>query len=90
MKQHFTMLAEEAEQQQHQEEEEEEEPVDLAPGIREKCGQTSHCNSFKMKLETCTQRVQQYPTHGETCSEEFFDFLHCIDHCVSLVPVFSC
>ena len=78
------MLAqEEGEVEQEQEQQQEEEPVDLSPELREKCGQSHHCNPFKIKLETCTQRVQEYPSHGETCSDEFFDFLHCVDHCVS-------
>lgn len=35
------------------------------------------------KLSTCNDRVSSRSSTEETCTEELFDYLHCVDHCVS-------
>lgn len=42
-------------------------------------------------MDECTERVNSKSNTTETCVQELFDFLHCVDHCVSvgLVDVFS-
>lgn len=35
-------------------------------------------------MDACAARVAANPSHGETCTQELFDFLHCVDHCVPL------
>ena len=57
-------------------------PVDAKTGIDESCGD-HHCAALKLALDTCTERVTGNPASGETCTQELFDFLHCVDHCVS-------
>jgi hypothetical protein len=39
---------------------------------------------LKEKLEVCTARVNSKPGTAETCEEELFDFMHCVDHCVRI------
>uniref|UniRef100_A0A673FGD1 Ubiquinol-cytochrome C reductase hinge domain-containing protein n=1 Tax=Sinocyclocheilus rhinocerous TaxID=307959 RepID=A0A673FGD1_9TELE len=50
--------------------EEEEEMVDPLETIRQKCEQTAHCIHARERLE-------------EDCTEELFDFLHALDHCIA-------
>lgn len=58
-----------------------EEVVDPAVAIRDKC-QNTVCKAFKEKLDACNERSAK---HGNTenCEEELFDFLKCVDPCVS-------
>ncbi|GAA5970530.1 hypothetical protein JCM21900_000187 [Sporobolomyces salmonicolor] len=76
-------LAEKTEQVQ--EEEEEEEVEDQGEAIREACGQTKVCASFKHHLEECGERLAKGETmiHGETCVEELFHYMHCVDECAA-------
>ena len=67
-----------------QEEEEEEEAVDHQEVLREKCSELAKCSTLKEKLDTCNERVSGKSNTTEDCSEELFDFVHCVDHCVSL------
>lgn len=55
--------------------------VDPKPEIEAECGD-HHCASLKSLLDQCTKRVHANPASGETCTQELFDFLHCVDHCV--------
>ena len=64
--------------------EEEEEPVDHQEVLREKCGELAKCSNLKEKLDTCNERVSGKSSTTEDCSEELFDFMHCVDHCVSI------
>merc|ERR1711916_384932 len=64
-----------------EEEEEEEEPEDIKPKLEEACA--SHCTALKAELDKCSERVNSRSKTEETCAEELFDFLHCIDHCTS-------
>ncbi|EDQ89138.1 uncharacterized protein MONBRDRAFT_32570 [Monosiga brevicollis MX1] len=68
----------EAEEEEEEEEEELEDPVDA---VREGCA--SHCTKYKAELEKCEARVSSRSNTEETCVQELFDFLHCVDHCVS-------
>lgn len=51
--------------------------------LREKCGELAKCSNLKEKLDTCNERVSGKSSTTEDCSEELFDFMHCVDHCVS-------
>ena len=64
-------------------EEEEEDIEDPQEIIREKCRETKKCASLRDKLNTCNERVLSRKRTEETCEEELFDFVHCVDHCVS-------
>eukprot|EP01137_Pigoraptor_chileana_P004966 Opistho-2@47378 len=64
-------------------EEEEEEPVDPRVALEEKCGASHHCAPLAREFEKCNARVASRPGTAETCSQELFDFVHCLDHCVS-------
>lgn len=64
-------------------EEEEEEAVDHQEVLREKCGELAKCSSLKDALDACNERVSSRSNTTEDCSEELFDFVHCVDHCVS-------
>ena len=55
--------------------------------LREKCSELAKCSRLKERLDTCSERVSGKSNTTETCTEELFDFVHCIDHCVSLVVV---
>ena len=49
------------------------------------CSEVSECASVKARLDDCTQRIGGGGGGPEeTCEEELFDFLHCVDHCVSM------
>ncbi|XP_075219558.1 cytochrome b-c1 complex subunit 6, mitochondrial-like [Lycorma delicatula] len=60
-----------------------EELVDPQVTLKEKCGDSTHCAHLKEKLDACTDRVNSRTKTDETCVEELFDFIHCVDHCVS-------
>ncbi|XP_062521422.1 cytochrome b-c1 complex subunit 6, mitochondrial-like [Corticium candelabrum] len=64
-------------------EEEEEDIEDPQEIIREKCRETKKCASLRDKLNTCNERVLSRKRTEETCEEELFDFVHCVDHCVA-------
>ena len=65
------------------EEEEEEDPVDPQEVLREKCGATAKCTALQETLDTCNARVSGKTKTTETCEQELYDFVHCVDHCVS-------
>lgn len=65
-------------------EEEEEELVDPQTELKEKCSEESKCVALNERVQDCTQKISSGKgQEGETCSEELFDFLHCVDHCVA-------
>ncbi|GAA6058659.1 hypothetical protein JCM10212_004070 [Sporobolomyces blumeae] len=68
-----------------EEEEEEEEVEDQAEAIREACGQTKVCANFKHHFEECGERLAAGKTivEGETCVEELFHYMHCVDDCAA-------
>ncbi|KAK7495011.1 hypothetical protein BaRGS_00013651 [Batillaria attramentaria] len=59
-----------------------EDPIDTK---KETCQATPSCAKYKARLDECTERVSSRETE-ETCEEELFDFVHCVDHCVSRYP----
>ncbi|KAK2194102.1 hypothetical protein NP493_2g05001 [Ridgeia piscesae] len=63
--------------------EEEEEVVDPQEELRAKCGDSGHCEKYKAELDACTERVSSRQNTAETCTQELFDFMHCVDHCAS-------
>ncbi|XP_038074662.1 cytochrome b-c1 complex subunit 6, mitochondrial-like isoform X2 [Patiria miniata] len=58
-------------------------PEDPRDEILENCREDSHCAGFKQELEVCQERVTSRSNTEETCTQELFDFLHCVDHCAS-------
>ena len=63
--------------------EEEEDMVDPHDTLKEECANSGHCKSFLAKLEECNSRVNSKNETTETCAEELFDLMHCVDHCVA-------
>lgn len=53
--------------------------------LREQCGATHHCQALSEKLEQCNDRVNSKKKTTETCIEELYDYIHCVDHCVSYI-----
>merc|ERR1712087_881337 len=68
--------------EEEEEEEDEEELVDPQDTAKETCGSKSECSGYKSKYEACNDRLSGGDSE-ETCEEELFDFLRCVDHCVS-------
>ena len=66
-----------------EEAEEEEDLVDPQDVLKEKCSEVSKCSKLKDVYETCNERVNSRTKTTEECTEELFDFLHCVDKCVS-------
>lgn len=60
---------------------------DPKPIIEAHCADT-HCSTLKQLLEACTARVEINPRSGETCTQELFEFAHCVDHCVRLLVLY--
>merc|ERR1712240_380524 len=69
------------EEEAEEEEAEEEEMVDPQDTKKESCA--AECGAYKAKLDACNDRVSGLEGSEETCEEELFDFLHCVDTCVS-------
>ncbi|ESN95026.1 hypothetical protein HELRODRAFT_114981 [Helobdella robusta] len=63
---------------------EEKELVDPMNPLKEECSQSSHCLHLKDELDRCTERVTSRTKTTETCTQELFDFIHCVDHCVCI------
>ncbi|XP_055853352.1 cytochrome b-c1 complex subunit 6, mitochondrial [Episyrphus balteatus] len=66
-----------------QEEAEEEELVDPQTTLREKCAKDGHIEALYNKYQACNDRVNSRSKTAETCSEELFDYIGELDHCVS-------
>ncbi|XP_068211509.1 cytochrome b-c1 complex subunit 6, mitochondrial-like [Palaemon carinicauda] len=71
------------EEEAEEEEEEEEELQDPLDSLKVECGNSKHCASLSEKYNECNDRVSSRTRTEETCSEELFDYLHCIDHCLT-------
>jgi len=76
---------EEAAEEEEEEEEEEEDLVDPREPIKERCGRTKECKSLGSALNKCNNRLEngEINFEGETCTEELFNLLHCVDHCAA-------
>ncbi|KAH7964811.1 hypothetical protein HPB49_001475 [Dermacentor silvarum] len=62
---------------------EDDELVDPLDTVRDKCRAEAKCAAFGEKLQECNDRVNSRSQTLETCTEELFDFLHCVDHCAA-------
>ncbi|XP_077513666.1 cytochrome b-c1 complex subunit 6, mitochondrial-like [Amblyomma americanum] len=62
---------------------EEEDLVDPLDTVKEKCRAEGKCSAYGDKLQECNDRVNSRSQTLETCTEELFDFLHCVDHCAA-------
>ena len=56
---------------------------DPQDSLKDECRKDNHCLNFKEELQRCTDRVTSKSKTTETCTQELFDLVHCIDHCVS-------
>ncbi|PSN52930.1 Cytochrome b-c1 complex subunit 6 [Blattella germanica] len=62
---------------------EEEELVDPQQTLREQCHEQKKCTSLHEKYMACNDRVSSRSKTTEICNEELFDYLHCVDACVT-------
>lgn len=58
--------------------------------LKEKCGELAECAHLKEEYDACNERVLGKPNTAEKCTQELFDFLHCVDHCVSFFEGSCC
>ncbi len=73
---HVTTLYHYTKQQKQQSEEE---IVDHLPALKASCAK--HCTTQTKAYEACKDRIAKL---GEgDCEAWYFDFLHCVDHCVA-------
>lgn len=57
--------------------------VDPQQTLREQCHELPKCTALYEKYTGCNDRVNSRKKTAEVCSEELFDYLHCVDACVS-------
>ncbi len=60
--------------------------VDPQETLKEKCAELPKCAKLRDELDACNDRVSSKSKTTETCTQELFDFIHCVDHCVSRGP----
>lgn len=51
--------------------------------LKEECAERAECQKLRAVLEECNDRVNSKSKTSETCDQELYDFVHCVDHCVS-------
>lgn len=51
--------------------------------FQDKCRENSNIEGLLKKYEACNERVSSKSRTAETCTEELFDYLHELDHCVA-------
>jgi len=61
----------------------EEEMVDPQQELREKCSKEPHAAHLLERYQECNNRVNSRSKTTETCTEELFDYIHALDHCVT-------
>ena len=54
--------------------------------LKEKCAELPKCAKLQEVLDVCNERVSSKSSTTEDCTQELFDFLHCVEHCVSTPP----
>ena len=57
--------------------------MDPMEEVKEKCSETTKCMKYKEILDECNDRVNSKSNTAETCTQELFDFIHCVDDCIS-------
>jgi len=70
------------EPEEEEEDEEEPEADDPQETLKESCQNKASCVAMKEVLDRCTERVEGKENTSETCEQELYDFIHCVDHCV--------
>jgi len=60
----------------------EEELVDAQQELRDKCSGEPHAAHLLDRYQACNNRVNSRSKTAETCTEELFEYLHALDHCV--------
>eukprot|EP00493_Phyllostaurus_siculus_P016284 UN16531 len=66
-----------------EEEEDEEDLVDPQDTMKESCTASGECQKYLAEYESCTERVNSKENTSETCAQELYDFMHCVDYCVA-------
>lgn len=61
----------------------EEELVDQQVVLKNTCGSTKACASLYEELQVCNDRVSNRVRTKETCQQELYDFISCVDQCVT-------
>ena len=58
---------------------------DVCAEIEEECA-AHHCADLKAIYDDCATRLAADPNKkdSDNCEGQYFDFLHCVDHCVRL------
>jgi len=59
--------------------------VDPREKLKERCARNAECKPLGRLLEKCNARLEDGDLMfvGETCTEELFNFLQCVDNCVA-------
>lgn len=60
-----------------------EELVDPQVRLAECCAKSEECSKLQDVLQACNDRVNSKAQTDETCTMELFDFIHCVNHCVT-------
>ena len=58
--------------------------------LKEECALKKECVKLQEELDRCTERVNSRTNTSETCAQELYDFVHCVDHCVSKLGTKKC
>ena len=58
--------------------------------LKEQCAQRKECVALQEELDRCTERVTSKTKTSETCAQELYDFIHCVDHCVRKLSKSDC
>ena len=66
-----------------EDDEKDNELVDPQEKLKKICGEKPMCQNYNKELQICEERVNSKKHTEENCTQELFDFLHCIDKCVS-------
>lgn len=69
--------------------EEEEELKDPQEWLKANCSKPGKCGYLKDLLLKCNERVNSRERTRETCEQELYDFVGCVDHCVVKKNLFA-
>lgn len=63
--------------------EDEDELTDPQDTLRLKCAARQDCYQLGQEICDCAERVNSRTKTLETCEQELYDFMHCVDKCVA-------
>ena len=55
----------------------------LQDEIKESCRSSAKCQGYVSTFDKCSERVGSRGDDEESCEEELFDLVHCVDACVA-------